>query len=67
MDHGDLIRKHLTGTPSDQSRQEELLQALLDAFSTGGEEAVAAVLKRRLDELERAFDQKLNALDPLLS
>jgi hypothetical protein len=67
MDHGDVIRKHLTGTSSEQARREELLQALLDAFARGGSEAVAAELEGRIGALERAFDGKLEALNPLLS
>lgn len=67
MDHGDVIRKHLTGTSSEQGRREALLQALLDAFGRGGSEAVAAELKGRLDALERAFDGKLQALNTVLS
>ena len=67
MDHGDVIRKHLTGTSSEQARREELLQALLDAFARGGPEAVAGELEGRIDALERAFDVKLKALNAKLS
>ena len=67
MGLGDVIRKHLVGTPSEQGRRAELLQALLDAFARGGAEAVASELKRRLDTLEQAFDEKLQALNALLS
>jgi hypothetical protein len=67
MDHGDVIRKHLTGTCSEQGRREELLQALLDAFARGGSEAVAEELEGRVEALERAFDEKLQALDAILS
>jgi hypothetical protein len=66
MDHGDVIRKYLTGTSSEQSRREELLQALLDAFARGGSEAVAEELKDRIDELELTFEGKLQALNALL-
>lgn len=67
MGHGDIIRKHLTGTSSEQGRREELLQALLDAFARSGAEAVASELEGRLDALEQAFDGKLQALNALLS
>jgi hypothetical protein len=67
MDHGDVIRKHLEGTSSEQGRREELLQALLDAFGKGGSEAVSAELEGRIDALERAFEGKLQALNAVLS
>jgi hypothetical protein len=67
MDHGDIIRKHLTGTSGEQSRREELVQALIDAFSRAGSEAVAAELEGRIDALEEAFDEKLQALNDILS
>jgi hypothetical protein len=70
MDHGDVIRKHLRGTSNEQGHREELeelLQALLDAFARGGSEGVAAELKGRLDALEQAFDEKLQALNVVLS
>jgi hypothetical protein len=66
MDHGEVIRKHLTGTSGEQGRREELLQSLLDAFARGGPDAVAAELEGRLAALEGAFDEKLQALDALL-
>jgi hypothetical protein len=67
MDHGDAIRKHLTGSSSEQARREELLQALLDAFARGGSEAVSGELEGRIDALEEVFDGKLQALNALLS
>jgi hypothetical protein len=67
MGHGDVVRKHLTGTSGEQGRREELLQALLDAFARGGPEAVAAELEGRIAALEGAFDEKLQALNALLS
>ncbi len=67
MDHDDVIRKHLTETSSEQACPEELLQALLGAFARGGSEAVAGELEGRIDTLERAFDERLQALNAVLS
>jgi len=67
MGHGDVIRKYLTGTSSEEARREELLEALLDRFAEGGAEAVASELEGRIDALERTFDGKLQALNALLS
>lgn len=67
MDHGDVIRKHLAATPDEQRRREELVRALLDAFVRGGADAVSSDLESRLDALETTFDEKLKALNELLS
>jgi hypothetical protein len=67
MGQGDVIRKHLTGTVDEQGRREELLQALLNAFARGGADAVASELESRIDTLEGAFDEKLEALNAILS
>jgi hypothetical protein len=67
MGHGDVIRKHLTGTSIEEPRRQELLEALLDRFAEGGAEAVASELKDRIDALERTFDGELQALNALLS
>lgn len=67
MSQFDVIRKHLTGTSDEQRRREEILRALLDAFARGGAEAIATDLEDRLDALDRACDEKLQALNALLS
>lgn len=67
MGHGDVIRKHLTGTSSEEGRREELLEVLLDSFAQGGAEAVASELEGRIDALEGTFDGKVQALNTLLS
>jgi hypothetical protein len=67
MAHGDVIRKHLTATSTEQGGREELLQALLDAFDRGGSETVASELEGRLNALEQDFDGRLQALNALLT
>jgi hypothetical protein len=67
MDHDDGIRARLTGTPTEQARREEILQAILGAFARGGSDAVGSELKSRLDAIERTFDLKLSALSAIMS
>jgi len=66
MDQGDAIRRHLEPSSCQQSHRGELLQELLDTFDMGGSEAVGAVLEEHINELERAFDARLDALNALL-
>jgi hypothetical protein len=67
VEQRDTIRKHLAGDAGELSRREELLNAIVDAFESRGPEAVASELKSRLDALGRAVNEKLTALNGLLS
>ena len=56
------VRQSLQGGPEEKKRRRELLDAILDAFATGGPEESTGVLKQRMSELETELAGKIEAL-----
>jgi hypothetical protein len=62
MELQDKIRARLQGTAEAKKRREELLGEVLETFHQGGSKAVTTALNRRLDEMERELNKKLDAV-----
>jgi hypothetical protein len=59
----DKIRGKLkNNSPEERKRREGLLAAILEAHERGGPEDVTAEVKRRLKEMERELNDKLDQL-----
>jgi hypothetical protein len=67
MGDREAIRQHIEGDPHERARRDDLLDAVIDAFESGGPDRVASELRNRLDTLSREANAKLSELDGLLS